>query len=95
MPDAEDLYSPEADDQLDEIAAGDDVALYNAVLDAIDHVLDNTDAARTTSPPLRDAHGSAIRATVVMYENDPRWFVFWAVRAAGPVILGVGPLPAF
>lgn len=89
----EDLYSPEAEEQLDHLAHGPDADLYNAVLDAIDHVLDETPTARMTSPPLRDAAGRPIRATVVMYERDPRWFVFWAEPSYGPVILGVGALP--
>lgn len=89
------LYSPEADEQLDALQVGPDAGLYNAVLAAIDHVLDHTDNARIASPPLRDAHGEPIRATVVTYELEPRWFVFWAERPAGLVVLGVGELPAF
>lgn len=89
----DDLYSPEADEQLDALAAAPDPDLYNAVLAAIDHVLDDTEAARVTSPPLRDAAGRTILATVVMYERDPRWFVFWSDASGEPVILGVGPLP--
>lgn len=89
----DDLYSPEADAQLDALAAGPDPDLYNAVLDAIDHILDRTDTARVTSPPLRDAAGRAILATVVMHERDPRWFVFWSDTSGVPVILGVGALP--
>jgi hypothetical protein len=89
------LYSPEAEEQLDALQVGSDAGLYNAVLDAIDHVLDHTDEARVASPPLRDAEGRPIRATVVTYELQPRWFVFWAERPAGVVVLGVGELPAF
>lgn len=89
------LYTPEAEEQLDVLQVGPDAGLYNAVLDAIDHVLDHTDKARVASPPLRDANGEAIRATVVTYELQPRWFVFWVERPAGVVILGVGQLPAF
>lgn len=93
MASPEDLYSPEADEQLDALAAGPDAALYNAVLDAIDHVLDGVEDARATSPPLRDAVGRPICATVVMYEGDPRWFVFWSDASGEPVVLGVGTLP--
>lgn len=90
----ESLYSPEADEQLDALQAGPDADLYNAVLDAIDHVLHRTDRARAASPPLRDAQGRPLLATVVTYELDPRWFVFWAERPA-VVILGIGVLPTF
>ena len=90
---SDDLYTPEADAQLDHLAVGPDSLLYNALLDAIDHILDRTDSARDLSPPLRDARGNTILATVGMFEKDPRWFVFWALRQDGPVILGVGPLP--
>jgi hypothetical protein len=93
--DPSELYAPEADEQLDALAAGSDEELYDAVLDAIDHVLDRTDQARMASPSMRDAKGKPVLATVVMYERDPRWFVFWDERAAGVVILGVGALPPF
>jgi len=93
--DSSELYAPEAEDQLDALAVGPDEELYDAVLDAIDHVLDRTDQARIASPALRDAMGKPLLATVVMYERDPRWFVFWDERPAGVVILGVGALPAF
>jgi hypothetical protein len=89
----DDLYSAAADDQLEALAAGPDPDLYNAVLDAIDRVLDDTETARVTSPPLRDAAGRPILATVVMYERDPRWFVFWSDASGELVILGVAPLP--
>lgn len=93
MSDPQDLYSPEADAQLDDLATGPDARLYNAILDAIDHVLDDTAGARAKSPPLRDSKGRPILATVVMYERDPRWFVFWSETQGDPVILGVGALP--
>lgn len=89
----DDLYSPEAEEQLDVLAAGPDAELYNAVLDAIDRILDDTDAARATCPPLRDGAGRPILATVVMDERDPRWFVFWSDASGEPVLLGVAPLP--
>ena len=91
---SEALYSPEAEEQLDQLAAGPDAELYNTVLDAIDHVLDSTDEARAVSPPVRDAAGRPIRTTVVMFERDPRWFVFWSDASGEPVILGAGALPA-
>ena len=68
------LYSPVADKQLDVLQVGPDELLYNAVLDAIDHILDLTEDARAKSPPLRDNQGRTILSTVVMYEADPRWF---------------------
>lgn len=87
------LYAPLAEEQLDALAVGLDEALYNAVLDAIDHILDLPEDAKSKSPPLRDNEGRTILSTVVMYEADPRWFVFWRLDAVGPVILGVAPLP--
>jgi hypothetical protein len=93
MSEGSDLYSPESDKQLDALQTGADEALYNAVLDAIDQVLDSTEQARQASPPLRDANGKPLYATVVMYERDPRWFVFWGERDVGVVILGVASLP--
>lgn len=92
MTPSSDLYTPEAEAQLDELQLSGDPELYNAILDAIDHVLDNTGQARMTSPPLRDSQGKPILGTVVMYDRDPRWFVFWAERPIGVVILGAGPL---
>jgi len=92
---AGDLYSRLAETQLDELEHGPDPELYNAVLDAIEAVLDQTDTARARSPGLRDAAGRPLFSTVVMHDADPRWFVFWKDAAAGPVILGVAPLPPF
>ena len=90
---SEGLYSPEAARQLGALAAGPDVELWDAVVDAVDAILDDTERQRALSPGLRDARGKPILATVVMYERDPRWFVFWGVREGEPVILGVGALP--
>ncbi len=90
---SDDLYSPEAARQLDALAAGPDTELWDAVVDALDAVLDHTERQRSLSPALRDAAGRPLFATVVMYERDPRWFVFWNVRDGAPVILGVGILP--
>ena len=89
------LYSPEAEEHLDALEVGPDAELYNAVLAAIEYVLDHTDQARMASPPLRDAQGKPVLATVVTYELDPRWFAFWVERPVGVVVLGVGELPAF
>ena len=89
-----DLYTPEADQQLDELAAGPDAGLYDAVLDTIDRILDHTEASRVLSPPLRDSAGRTVLATPVMYETDPRWFVFWTAPDSVPVIRGVGALPS-
>lgn len=93
--DGSELYTPEAEDQLDALQAGPDGDLYEAVLTTIEHVLDSTDTARALSPPLRDGAGRPVFGTVVMYEADPRWYVFWGDRPAGVVILGVGALPRF
>jgi len=90
---ADDLYSPDAEDQLDDLEVNAPADLYNAILECIKHILDNADSARQKSPPLRDANGRAVLGTVVMYDKDPRWFVFWRLGPKGPVILGVGPLP--
>jgi hypothetical protein len=87
------LYAPVAEQQLDALQVDPDELLYNAVLDAIDHILDLADDARAKSPPLRDNEGRTILSTVVMYEADPRWFVFWRMGDTDPVILGVAPLP--
>ena len=92
-PDGEALYAPLAEEQLDALQVGPDELLYNAVLDAIDQILDLTDDAQAKSPPLRDSEGRTILSTVVMYEADPRWFVFWRLGGSGPVILGIAPLP--
>ncbi len=91
--DKDDLYTPLADPQLDELAGTAPEALYKAVLDALDHVLDATEQARLQAPPLQDAEGRAVLSTVVRYDKDPRWFDFWRIGAEGPVILGIGPLP--
>jgi hypothetical protein len=91
--DSGDLYSPEAEEQLDELEAQAPVDLYNAVVDCINHILEDPSSARRKAPPLQDAQGRAVLSTVVMYDKNPRWFVFWRLGAAGPVILGVNPLP--
>lgn len=91
--DAEDLYSPEADEQLDGLEATAPVDLYNEILACIKHILDTPETARRKAPPLQDAEGRAVLSTVVMYDKDPRWFVFWRIGPSGPVILGIGPLP--
>lgn len=88
-----DLYSPEAEAQLDALEAGPDEALYNAILDAIERVLDFPDLERGKSPGLRDSAGRPLFSTVVMYERDPRWFVFWNASDGVIRILGVGALP--
>lgn len=89
------LYTLLADRQLDDLYDDAPVDLYNAVVDCIDYILDEPAAAREKAPPLQDADGRALLSTVVMYEKDPRWFVFWRMRSEGPVIVGIGPLPAF
>lgn len=88
------LYSPAADEQLDRLATGPDAALYEAVLSAIDRILDYPEIERGRSPGLRDAAGEPILSTVVMFEADPRWFVFWKLIPQGPVILGIAALPS-
>lgn len=93
QPDEDALYAPLAEKQLDALQVGPDEHLYNAVPDAVDCILDFPDVAKTRSPPLRDNEGRTILSTVVMYEADPRWFVFWRLGPSGPVILGVAPLP--
>lgn len=54
-------------------------------------LLDNPDAARLNSPPLQDGQGRAILSTVIRYDKNPRWFVFWRLGSSGPVILGISP----
>lgn len=87
------LYSDQAAQALDALQVGPDEGLYNAVLDAIDYVLDHPQAAREVSPGLRDLRGETVFGTAVMYPSDPRWHIIWNLRGAEPYILGVGPLP--
>lgn len=90
---SDDLYSPQAEQALDALQVGPEEDLYNAVLEAIDHILDHPQAARAVSPGLRDLRGEIVFGTAVMYPSDPRWHIIWNLRGAEPYILGVGPLP--
>jgi len=93
LPESGGLYSPLAEQQLDELQAGADADLYTAVLDCIDGILDDPQDCRQKAPPLQDANGRALLSTVGMHETDPRWFVFWRLGPYGPIMLGAGPLP--
>lgn len=87
------LYTPLADEQLDDLHDNEPADLYNAVIDCLEYIDNQTDVARQKAPPLQDAAGRAMLSMVVMYPKDPRWFLFWRLEGIEPVVLGVGPLP--
>ena len=85
---AGDRISSIAVDQMRELKAGADVALYNAVVEACDFVLDATDRARKHSSAVTTAEGVRYRLPVVGY---PPYKVFWS--SDGPRIEAVFPHP--
>ena len=85
---ADDSYSRIADEQLDELEAGDDVDLYNAVLDACELIFRLPETAQARSTAVTTAEGIRFRLPVV---GHPPYKVFWTND--GPRVEAVFPHP--
>ncbi len=83
-----DAYSKIADDQLDELEAGPDVDLYNAVLDAVALILEFPEQAQLRSTAIATVNGVMLRLPV---SGHPPYKVFWT--SLGPRVEAVFPHP--
>jgi hypothetical protein len=81
-------YSEVADEQLDDLEKGDDIDLYNSVLDACELVFRAPDRARAMSTAITTREGIRLRLPV---PGHPPYKVFWS--SEGPRIEAVFPHP--
>ena len=84
----DDSYSEIADQQLDELEAGTDADLYNAVLQTCQFVFDESAKAQRYSAAITTLEGVRFRLPVVGF---PPYKVFWS--SDGPRIEAVFPHP--
>lgn len=85
---AEGDYSAVADDQLDELERGPDIALYNAILDTIELIFRLPAQAQALSTAITTTDGIRMRLPVI---GHPPYKVFWSTE--GPRIEAVFPHP--
>lgn len=81
-------YSEVADSQLDELEAGTDAGLYNAVLVNCDFIFRKPGQAQANSTAIRSDEGILFRLPVPGY---PPYKIFWS--PTGPTIEAVFPYP--
>jgi hypothetical protein len=81
-------YSEVADEQLDGLEKGDDIDLYNSVLDACELVFRAPDRARAMSTAITTREGIRLRLPV---PGHPPYKVLWS--SEGPRIEAVFPHP--
>ncbi|PJE03589.1 MAG: hypothetical protein CK429_32820 [Mycobacterium sp.] len=81
-------YSEVADAQLDELEAGADVDLYNAVLDTVELVFRLPGQAQSLSTAITTPAGIRMRLPVI---GHPPYKVFWSTD--GPRIEAIFPHP--
>ncbi len=81
-------YSEVADSQLDELEAGTDMALYNAVLVNCDFIFRKPGQTQANSTAIRSDEGIRFRLPVPGY---PPYKIFWSPE--GPTIEAVFPFP--
>lgn len=81
-------FSTVADRQLDELEAGPDVALYNAILDTCDLILRLPNHARMRSSAITTNDGIILRLAV---QGHVPYKVFWSTQ--GPRIEAIFPYP--
>lgn len=81
-------YSQIADQQIDELEAGPDVDLYNAVLDACELIFRFPGKAQSLSTAISTREGVRLRYPV---PGHPPYKVFWS--SDGPRIEAVFPHP--
>jgi hypothetical protein len=82
------LYSEVADSQLDELEAGPDMGLYNAVLVNCDLIFRKPGEAQANSTAITTDQGIRLRLPVPGY---PPFKIFWSTD--GPTIEAVFPFP--
>jgi hypothetical protein len=81
-------YSEVADEQLDDLEKGDDIDLYNSVLDACELVFRAPDRAQAMSTAITTREGIRLRLPV---PGHPPYKVFWS--SGVPRIEAVFPHP--
>jgi hypothetical protein len=81
-------YSAVADDQMDALEGGDDIDLYNAVLDACELVFRAPARAQAMSTVITTREGIRLRLPV---PGHPPYKVFWS--SEGPRIEALVPHP--
>ena len=82
------VYSEVADSQLDELEAGPDMGLYNAVLVNCDLIFRKPSEAQANSTAITTDQGIRFRLPVPGY---PPFKIFWSTD--GPTIEAVFPFP--
>ena len=82
------LYSEVADEQLDELEAGSDVEMYNAILINCDLIFREPGQAQANSTSLITNQGIRFRLPVPGY---PPYKIFWS--SDGPTIEAIFPYP--
>jgi hypothetical protein len=85
---ADGSYSQIADAQIDELEAGPDLTLYNAVLEVCELIFNSPDQAQSESAAITTENG--IRFRVAVSGHYP-YKVFWS--SDGPRIEAVFPYP--
>jgi hypothetical protein len=83
-------YSQTADEQLDELEAGDDPELYNAALDACDLVFRSPGLAQSLSTAVQTEEGIRFRLAVA---GHAPYKLFWSSTPDGPRIEALFPHP--
>ena len=81
-----DDYSATAEEQLDDLEAGPDVDLYNAIIEACETIFVAPAIAQTLSTALQTRDGIVLRLPVA---GHPPYKLFWST--AGPRIEAVFP----
>lgn len=81
-------YSEVADAQLDELEAGEDADLYNAVLDTVELIFRLPGQAQSLSTAITTPAGIRMRLPVI---GHPPYKVFWSTD--GPRIEAIFPHP--
>ena len=87
----EPVYSRQAIEALDQLAAGTDAELYDAVCDAIDLICDYGDTAEARREQLRTATGTPVWKVAVRTRHDD-WVVLWWPDGADAQVFFVGAL---
>jgi hypothetical protein len=84
-------YSQQAIDALDQLAAGSDDELYDAVCAAIDLICDHGDTAEARREQLRTARGTPVWKVAVRTRHDD-WAVLWWPEGGDAHVYFIGAL---
>lgn len=87
----EPVYSAQAAEALDRLAAGSDARLHDAVCDAIDLICDHGDTAEARREQLRTARGTPVWKVSVRGARDG-WVVLWWPVEDDAHVYYIGPL---